>query len=118
MFSLRQVTFLYNHMILNEVPGGEEYERIMTIERALSIVSDELSEYKTYDVKYIALENRVRTDEPSETNTSGMPARHGEKATSIPCWVVYLETTYNREIYAVVNAITGELDFFDNTRGA
>ena len=117
VFSLNRIVYFYNHQSLKEISDSEEYERIITIEGALDIISDELSAYKKYDVRYVALESRIKSDEPrEEVYIRGEPWKHGEKATSIPCWVVYFETRYEMEVYAVVNAISGEIDFFDNTR--
>jgi hypothetical protein len=93
----------------------DELVEIVTLESALEITAKTLSGYMSYVVRYIALEYHY-TDNAFAPEDHRGGGNAGTEYSAYPCWVIYFETDYNQEIYAIVNAQTGTFDFVDNQK--
>lgn len=102
----------------NEVE--EKYDKVLSLESAADIVSSTLSEYSKYTVKLINIENRlIRINgEPITEDMDPNPFDYtpGNIYESEPYWVFYFDLTRGDEVYAMVNCITGEFEFWDKSK--
>ena len=95
----------------------EKYDKVISLQTAAEIVSTELAEYAKYKVVRINIENRlVRTNNLANINEeclNSVDYTKGNTYESEPYWVFYFDVTEGREIYAMVNCISGKFEFWD-----
>ena len=95
----------------------EKYDKVISLQTAADIVSKELAEYTKYNVVRMNIENRlVRTNNLANINEeclSDVDYTKGNTYESQPYWVFYFDVTEGREIYAMVNCISGKFEFWD-----
>lgn len=104
----------------------ETYETVITPESAVRLLSEKLSGYGQYDVIGMELVYcPVYNGESVDPN--GMGKTHREAAPWAmacsydivelsPCWAIYMDVTPDREIYGLVDCVTGEVGFVNNQR--
>lgn len=90
----------------------EEFDRIVTLETALKLVTDKLADYHVYDVEGIALEYQLSSVK-NRKEDRGKVTEPGEEYTAVPYWVIYLDITDDQEVYASVNCETGKIKFIN-----
>ncbi|SFR56746.1 hypothetical protein [Anaeromicropila populeti] len=116
MDSSLKVFFIDNYPgIIEYVETKETYDKIITLEYATEKLSELLSSYRRYSVQWISLEYRlileggiVSGDTINDTSVAGnvYEAR--------PCWTFYLNNDPNNLIFAMVDCVTGEIEFVCN----
>ncbi|SET04113.1 hypothetical protein [[Clostridium] polysaccharolyticum] len=91
----------------------EEYDNIITLQCASELLSDKLSSYKAYNVYHVNLEYRlVQTDgEKVEKDGYYCNWRAGNIYETSPCWTFYLSNDMDRMTFAMVDCVTGEVEF-------
>ena len=97
----------------------QDYDKIITFECATKLLSKKLSSYKEYEVQYVSLENKLvfkgnRKDLDIIYGPYNFQADNDYE--SKPCWTFYLDLTPGGGVYAMVDCITGEIEFVDNNR--
>lgn len=101
----------------------ETYDSIITPGSAVRLLAEKLSEYAEYDVLGMELVYCPVLKESSDLNedTSVDEISDTEERISpniilelSPYWAVYMDVTPAREIYGLVNCVTGDVEFVNN----
>lgn len=87
----------------------ETYDTIITPESAVRLLSEKLSSYSQYDVIGMELVYCPLRDKESMICSNDIVELS-------PCWAIYMDVTPDREIYGLVDCVTGEVGFVNNQR--
>ena len=103
----------------------ETYTSIVTPKRAVETLQASLAERTEYDVIGMELiycpvrchdieAEQLDTEEAEELTIGWVSEKDILELT--PYWAIYIDMTWAREIYGLVNCVTGELEFVNNQR--
>ena len=97
----------------------QDYDEIITFKCATKLLSKKLSSYRGYEVQYVSLENRLVLKANLKKEDVILDPYNFDADNvyeSKPCWTFYLDLTPGGGVYAMVDCITGEIEFVDNNR--
>lgn len=83
-------------------------------DKAVELVSEKLSSHMSYQLKSEELVYFPVCTENLISDETGNGYDPTDVIRLTPYWVVYFDSSWWHEIYAVVNAVTGEVDFINN----
>ena len=104
--------------IIEYIGTEQNYNKIITFAYATKLLSNKLTSYKKHEVQYVSLENRLmlKTNTITEQTTFDTLNYSDDNIYETkPCWTFYLDITPDQGVYAMVDCITGEIEFIDNT---
>jgi hypothetical protein len=104
--------------IMDYVETKKNYDKILTLESAAKCLSNKLSSYKAYNVYHANLEYRLVRTKGGEVDDPGFyycDWAAGNEYEARPCWTFYLSNDLSKELnqrtFAMVDCITGEVEF-------
>lgn len=100
-----QISCFVNPEILDYIGTIQEYDKIISLDCALDLVSDMLADYQIYEVKEITLEYALKYGENYQKISAGMEFE------AKPYWVIYFDMTENQEIFSMIDCATGDVIF-------
>ena len=95
----------FNQEILEYIETIQEYDKIISLDCALDLVSEILASYQIYEIKEITLEYALKYGENYQKINAGMEFE------AKPYWVIYFDMTKDREIFSMVDCATGDVTF-------
>ncbi len=96
-----------------EIKSAEKPKQILTAEYAFEAASKALAPHLEHTARFeelVLVPTVVRTD----TQFSHIDLKPGDSVTLKPYWVIHFETEWWKEVYAAVNAVTGEVEYVRN----
>lgn len=96
-----------------EVKSGEKPKEILTAEYAFETASKALAPHIDHTARFEELV-LVPTVSKADKENPHMKLNSGESVTLKPYWVIHFETDWWKEIYAAVDAVTGEVEYVNN----
>ena len=96
-----------------EVKSGEKPKEILTAEYAFETASKALAPHIDHTARFEELV-LVPTVSKADKENPHMKMNSGESVTLKPYWVIHFETDWWKEIYAAVDAVTGEVEYVNN----
>lgn len=104
-----QISYFVNPEILDCIGTIEEYDKIISLDCALDLVSDMLADYQIYEVKEITLEYALKYGENYEIIRAGMEFE------AKPYWVIYFDMTKDQEVFSMIDCVTGDVTFVNKS---
>ena len=105
------IFFRNNSGIIEYEETVQNYDKIITFECATKLLSKKLSSYKAYEVQYISLENRLILKSNLKDSEIIIDPYNFEADN-----IYDLDLTPDGGVYAMVDCITGEIEFVDNNK--
>lgn len=105
--------------VIQETKVKKRYDKIITLDCASSKLSDKLSSYTSYRVYDVNLEYRlVQTSgkKPDDVSFYRSNWVAGNTYEARPCWTFYLSNDIDNMTFAMVDCITGEVEFISGER--
>ena len=111
-----QVGQLASAYALSEGKKLEPAKSIISPVQAVTLTSKKLSGHMNCRLKYQELVYFPTCIGNVSQNENGNGTACGDILKLTPCWVLYFDTSWWHESLAVVNALTGEVDYVNNAR--
>ncbi len=103
----------------------ETYDGIVTPKCAVRLLDNMLSEYAEYDVLGMELvycpvmmgKDDLNANQAEDALLEAENAMYAGRILELtPYWAIYIDVTWGKEIYGLVDCVTGELEFVNNQR--
>ena len=96
-----------------DIRSAEKPKEILTAEYAFETASKALAPHLSHTARFEELV-LVPTIESTDTQTIHHDLKPGDAVTLKPYWIIHFETDWWTEVYAAVNAVTGEVEYVRN----
>jgi hypothetical protein len=103
--------------VIEYVKTKETYDKIITLAHAMEKLSSHLSSYRKYEVQWISLEYRLVLESSEVLDKDDLSINEfaaGSTYQTRPCWTIYLDNNSNKSVFAMVDCVTGEVEFVCN----